>query len=53
MTMGKFLAALMGLVLGFIGAHVVNETPEGRAFFARARSTLKTFTQGVRDAYRS
>ena len=51
--MGKFVVALVGVVTGFIIAHVVNETPEGRLFFARARATLATFTEGVRDAYRS
>jgi hypothetical protein len=51
--MGKFVAALVGVITGFVLAHVVNETPEGRAFFARSRATLSTFTEGVKDAYRS
>jgi len=50
--MGKFLAALLGVISGFVIAHVVNETPEGRAFYARSRATLETFTEGVKDAYR-
>ena len=51
--MGKFLAALLGVIAGFAAAHVVNETPEGKAFFSRLRVTLQTFTRGVHDAYRS
>jgi peptidoglycan/LPS O-acetylase OafA/YrhL len=51
--MGKFIAALLGVVSGFVIAHVLNETPEGRAFFARSRATIRTFTRGVQDAYRS
>jgi hypothetical protein len=51
--MGRFVAALLGVVFGFVIAHVLNETPEGRAFFSRSRATLHTFTEGVRDAYRS
>jgi len=50
--MGKFVVALLGVVSGFVIAHVVNETPEGRAFFVRSRATLETFTEGVKDAYR-
>ena len=51
--MGRFVAALLGVVSGFVIDHVLNETPEGRAFFSRSRATLHTFTEGVRDAYRS
>lgn len=50
--MGKFFAALLGVISGFVIAHVLNETPEGRAFFARSKATLDTFTEGVKDAYR-
>ncbi|MEK9600110.1 MAG: hypothetical protein VW917_05515 [Pontimonas sp.] len=51
--MGKFVTALLGVITGFVVAHIVNETPEGRRFFARARATVATFTDGVKDAYRS
>jgi hypothetical protein len=51
--MGKFVAALLGVVSGFVIAHILNETPEGRNFFARSKATILSFTQGVRDAYRS
>lgn len=49
--MGKFVVALLGVVSGFVIAHMLNETPEGRAFFARSKATLDTFTEGVKDAY--
>lgn len=49
--MGKFVVALLGVVSGFVIAHVLNETPEGRTFFARLKATLDTFTRGVKDAY--
>jgi peptidoglycan/LPS O-acetylase OafA/YrhL len=51
--MGKFFTAVLGVISGFLIAHLVNETPEGRAFFQRVRATATTFTKGVRDAYRS
>jgi len=51
--MGKFVTALFGVIIGFVVAHIVNDTPEGRRFFARARATIATFTNGVKDAYRS
>ena len=51
--MGKFVTALLGVITGFVVAHIVNGTPEGRRFFARARGTVATFTDGVKDAYRS
>lgn len=50
--MGKFFAALLGIIAGFLLAHILNETPEGRTFFARARATVTTFLRGVQDAYR-
>ncbi|MCF8548482.1 MAG: hypothetical protein K9G03_00710 [Pontimonas sp.] len=50
--MGKFVAALLGVISGFVIAHVLKETPEGRTFFARAKATLDTFTEGVKHAYR-
>lgn len=50
--MGRFIAALVGVVAGFALAHVVNQTPEGRAFFARARATVSSFVQGFTETYR-
>lgn len=50
--MGKFFSALLGVVVGFVLAHAVNETPEGRAFFQRARATLATLVAGFKSGYR-
>lgn len=51
--MGKLVSAFIGVIAGFVIAHVVNRDPAGQEFFARANATLDTFVAGVRDAYRS
>lgn len=50
--MGRFVSALLGVVAGFVLAHLINQTPEGREFFARARATLTTFTHGFGETFR-
>jgi len=50
--MGRFVIALVGVCVGFVLAHLVNSTPEGREFFARSRATASSFVRGFRDAYR-
>lgn len=50
--MGRFITALVGVVAGFVLAHVVNQTPEGRAFFGRVRATLASFVEGFKQSYR-
>jgi hypothetical protein len=50
--MGRFITALVGVIAGFVLAHVVNQTPEGRAFFGRARATLASFVEGFKQSYR-
>ncbi|CAB4574711.1 unannotated protein [freshwater metagenome] len=51
--MGRFIAALAGVVAGFVLAHVVNQTPEGRAFFSRLGATIHSFVEGFRQSYRA
>jgi hypothetical protein len=51
--MGRFLIAVVGVIAGFVLAHLVNTTPEGREFFARTRATVGSFIAGFRDAYRA
>ena len=51
--MGKFFTGVLGVVAGFALAHLVNQTPEGKTFIARARATVQTFTNGVGNAWRS
>jgi hypothetical protein len=48
----KFINVLFGIALGFLFAHLVNATPQGKEFFARAGATVSGFVSGVRDAYR-
>jgi hypothetical protein len=50
--MVRFIAALVGVVAGFVLAHLVNQTPEGREFFGRARATLISFVEGFKQSYR-
>jgi hypothetical protein len=50
--MSRFFTALLGIVAGFGLAHIINQTPEGRDFFARARATLVSFRDGFNDTYR-
>jgi hypothetical protein len=45
--MGKFLVAVIGVIAGFVLAHVVNQTPEGREFFVRTKATLDSFFRGL------
>jgi len=47
--MGKFFVALMGLVAGFVLAHIVNQTPEGKQFFGRSLATWNSFVHGFRS----
>lgn len=51
--MGKVVVAIAGVLAGFVLAHIVNQTPEGEAFFARARATLATFSRGISEGFRS
>jgi F0F1-type ATP synthase assembly protein I len=51
--MAKFLSSLLGVVAGFLLAHLVNTTPQGKTVFARIGATVNSFVSGVRDAYRS
>lgn len=50
--LGKFFSALLGVIAGFILAHVANQTPEGRLAFARIRATVGSFLDGFRSGYR-
>lgn len=50
--MGRFASVLVGVLMGFVAAHLVNATPEGKVLFARARATLATFTRGFSETFR-
>ena len=50
----KYLVVLAtGIGLGFVAAHLVNQTPGGRDFFTGLDSRLKQFQVAVADGYRS
>ncbi|MEY2848340.1 MAG: hypothetical protein RI885_1005 [Actinomycetota bacterium] len=44
---------VVGTALGFVVAHTINATPQGRAFFDDVRATASRFTSAVVDGYRS
>jgi hypothetical protein len=46
------MTRLLGFVAGFVLAHVVNQSPEGRAFFSRVRASISSFAEGFRQSYR-
>jgi len=50
--MRKLLWLMTGVVLGFIGAHFVNQTPEGRRFFARVNRGLDELGSAFVAGYR-
>ena len=43
---------IIGLVAGFIFAHKVNETEQGRAFFANLDAKTRDFTDALVDGYK-
>ncbi|WP_166871816.1 MULTISPECIES: hypothetical protein [unclassified Salinibacterium] len=51
--MKKALWLLIGVVAGFIVAHQVNKTPEGRRFFAEVDDRTRSFGSAVVDGYKS
>ena len=42
---------IVGIALGFVGAHFVNQTPEGRRFFDRVGRGAKEFGDAVAAGY--
>jgi hypothetical protein len=50
--MGRFITALVGVVAGFVLAHLANQTPQGREILGRARATLSSFVEGFKQSYR-
>ncbi|MBX3068054.1 MAG: hypothetical protein IT191_03750 [Microbacteriaceae bacterium] len=51
--MKKLLWLVAGVGIGFIAAHQVAKTPEGRKFFADVDSKVKEFGDAVVDGYKS
>lgn len=50
--MSRFVGVLFGVIVGFVLAHFVSQTPQGGQFFARLRATLGTFVKGFSDTIR-
>ncbi|MEB4616221.1 hypothetical protein [Leucobacter sp. M11] len=51
--MRKFFTLIFGVALGFVAAHFINSTPEGRRFFQRVDRSVKQFGDAVVSGYRS
>ena len=43
---------IVGVALGFVAAHFVNQTPEGRRFFDRVNRGAREFGDAVAEGYR-
>lgn len=43
---------LGGVLLGFVAAHFVNASPEGRRFFERISQGAREFNEAVQEGYR-
>lgn len=50
--MSRVLCLIVGVILGFIGAHFVNQTPRGRHFFDQVNRGAKEFGDAVIAGYR-
>lgn len=49
--MRKLPLLLTGVVLGFVAAHFVNQTPEGRRFFGRVNRGVEEFRNAFESGY--
>lgn len=50
--MKSFLWLVVGVAIGFVVAHRVNETPQGRQFFTSIDKKARDFGEAVSDGYR-
>lgn len=50
--MKSFLWLVVGVAIGFVVAHKVNETPQGRQFFSSIDKKARGFGEAVSDGYR-
>ena len=50
--MKSFLWLLVGVAIGFVVAHQVNETQKGREFFSSLDKKARDFGDAVSDGYR-
>ncbi len=50
--MKGFLLLVVGVAIGFVVAHQVNKTPQGRAFFEDVDSRAREFGGAIVDGYK-
>ncbi|WP_217132060.1 hypothetical protein [Leucobacter chinensis] len=50
--MRKLTWLITGVGIGFVAAHFVNQTPEGRKFFDRIGQGAREFNDAMQDGYR-
>ena len=50
--MKSFLWLVVGVALGFVVAHKLNETSQGRQFFSTLDQKARGFGEAVTDGYR-
>lgn len=50
--MRKLSWLIVGVALGFIGAHFVNQTPGGRRFFDQVGRGVQEFGDAIAEGYR-
>ncbi|MDI6024191.1 hypothetical protein QBL02_11620 [Leucobacter sp. UT-8R-CII-1-4] len=43
---------VVGVALGFVGAHFVNQTPSGRRFFDQVNRGAREFSDALAEGYR-
>ena len=50
--MRKLAWLTVGVALGFVAAHFVNQTPSGRRFFAQVNRGAREFGDAIAEGYR-
>ncbi|MDH6533003.1 hypothetical protein M2119_001240 [Aurantimicrobium minutum] len=50
--MKQFFWLIVGILAGFVVAHKVNQTEQGKAFFANIDAKTRDFTEALIDGYK-
>ncbi|MCU1414080.1 MAG: hypothetical protein JWN80_1420 [Microbacteriaceae bacterium] len=51
--MKSLVLLIVGVGIGFLAAHQINKTPEGKRFFADVDSRAKEFSSAVVEGYKT
>ena len=51
--MRNFMTLVFGVAIGFVAAHIVNQTPGGHRFFERVNRGTDELTKAFTDGYRA